>query len=96
MAHTCVTAWARMPRRVSRATSFEMNFSRTVPRDMSVPKLRPSPHVGGCYIHPLSGMVYVNDIAQGRARESQCLDRTWMDRCLGRSDEMSDTWARSR
>ena len=94
MAHTCVTVWANVPIRVSRATSFEMDFSRIVPGGTGVPVLRPSPRVGGCYIHPLSSTVSVNDTAW--AWESQCLDRTWMDGCSRNPDEMSDTWARSQ
>ena len=71
-----------MPRRVSRATSFEIDFSRTVLGGTGVPVLRPSPRVGGCYIHPLFGTVYVNDMT--RAWEGQCLDRTQMDGCYSK------------
>ena len=42
-----------------------------------VPVFCPSPRVGGCYIHPLSATVFVNDMAW--VREGQCLDRTRMD-----------------
>ena len=58
----CVVVWVSMLRRVSRATSFEMGFLRTIPGGMSVSVLRPSPRVGGCYIHPLSDTVSVNDM----------------------------------
>ena len=71
-----------------------MGFSRTVSGGTGVPVLRLSPHVGGCYIHPLSGTIYVNDMTW--AREGQCLDRTRMDGCLKSPDEMSDMRARSR
>ena len=63
-----------VPRRVSRATSFGMRFSRTVLGGTGVPALRSSPHVVGCYIDPLSSTVSVNDMAW--AQECQCLDRT--------------------
>ena len=59
-----------------------------------MPVLRPSLRVGGCYIHPLSGTVSVNDSAW--AWEGLCLDRTQMDGCLGSPDEMNDTRAHSR
>ena len=92
--------WALWPKRVtllricvSHATSFEMSFLRIVLSSTSVPVLCPSPRVGGCYIHPLSGTVFVNDTT--RALEGQCLDRTWMDGCLRHPDEISDTRDRS-
>ena len=91
MAHTCATVWASMSRRVSRATFFEMGFSRTVPDDTGASVLCPSLRVGGCYMHPLSDTVSVNDTTW--AWEGQCLDKTRMDGCLGNPDEMSDTWA---
>ena len=94
MAHACVTAWASVPRRVSQATSFELEFSITVLGDTGVPVLRPSPHVGGCYIHPLSGTVSVNDTTW--TREGQCLDRTQMDGYSRSPDEISDTRVRSQ
>ena len=94
MAHACVTARASVLKRVSRVTFFEMGFSRTVPGGTSVLVLHLSPRVGGCYIHPLSGTVSVNDTTW--AREDQCLDRTRMDGCLGSPDEMSDMRTRSR
>ena len=53
VAHTCITTRASVSRRVSRATSFEMGFSRIVPGGMGVPVLCLSPCVGGCYIYPL-------------------------------------------
>ena len=59
------------PKRVSRATSFEMSFSKAVPDSTGVPVLRPSPRVGGCYIHPLSDTISVNDMhAHERANVS--------------------------
>ena len=94
MAHTCVTVWASVPRRVSRATSFEISFSSIVPSGTDVPILRPSPCIGGCYIHLLSDTVSVNDTTW--AWEGQCLDRTQMNGCSGSPDEMSDTRAHSR
>ena len=94
MAHTCVTVWASVLRWVSRATSFEMSFSRTVLDNMGVSVLRPSPRVRGCCIHPLYGTVFVNDTAW--TREAQSLDRTRMDGCSKSFNEMSDTQARSR
>ena len=89
MAHMCVTTWESVSRQVSWTTSFEMSFLRIVPSGAGVPVLRPSPRVGGCYIHLLFGTVYVNDMAW--AREGQCLDRTRMDECSRSPDEMSDT-----
>ena len=83
-----------MPRRVSWETSFEMDFPRIVPGGTGVPILCPSPRVEGCYIHLLSGTISINDMVW--AREGQCLDRAWIDRCSGRYDEKRDTWARSR
>ena len=43
--------------------SFEIGLSRTVLDDTGMPTLRLSPCVGGCYIHPLSSMESVDDIA---------------------------------
>ena len=71
-----------------------MSFSRIVSSGTSVPVLRPSLRVGGCYIHPLFGTVSINDMAW--AQEGKCLNRTQMDECSGNLDEMSDTRARSR
>ena len=59
-----------------------------------MPILCPSPHVGGCYIHPLSDIVSINESAL--ARVGQCLDRTRMDGCSGSPNEMNDTRAHSR
>ena len=72
--HTCVTVYVSVPRRMFRATSFKMDFPRIVSSGTGVPVLRPSLRVGGCYIHPLSGTVSVNDTAW--AQEGQYLDRT--------------------
>ena len=94
MAHTYVTTRVSVSRRVFRATSFEINFLRTVSGGTGVPILRPSLRVGGCYIHSLSGTVSVNDMAW--TQEGQCLNITRMDGCSRRLDEMSDTWARSQ
>ena len=59
-----------------------------------MPVLRPSPGVRGCYIHPLSGTVSVNDLAW--AQEGLCLDRTQMDGCSESPNEMKDMRAHSR
>ena len=79
---------------VSRGTSFEKGFSRTILDSTSVPTFCPSPSVGGWYIHPLSGTMFVNDMAW--TREGMCPDRTYMDgcsRCLG---DMINTWVSSQ
>ena len=81
MAHACVTVRASVLRRVSRATSFEMSFSKIVLGGTGAPVLRPSPCVGGWIMHLLSGTESVNDMVW--AREGQCLDRTRMDGCSG-------------
>ena len=60
----------------------------------SVPVLRPSLRVGGCYIHPLFGTVFLNDSAW--AWEGWCLDRTQMEGCSGSPYELKDTRAHSR
>ena len=41
-------------------------------------------------MHPLSDTEYVNDMVW--TRESQCLDITHMDTCLGCLDVMNNTW----
>lgn len=76
---------------MSRETSFEMRFSRTVPDDTSVPVLHPSSSVGGWTLHLLSGTISVNDMAW--ALEGQYLDRTQMDGRLKCLDDMNDTCA---
>ena len=47
MAHACVTARVSMLIRVSQATSFEIGFSRPVPRSNGMLVLRPNPRVEG-------------------------------------------------
>ena len=62
-AHACVTVGESVLRQVSQATSFEMSFSRIVLGDTSVPILGTNPCIKGWIMHPLFGIVSVNDMA---------------------------------